>query len=145
MPLPEAIRQATTIAAGEVLFEWLELASEDPLALLEGDELGSTFQSYLSPDMISEAEARRLTAELAAWDPGSDDGSHAGAVSRYAQAQYAAAIDIARALVSLACGLDRVPAGVRSHEQGLAPVVALVRRSIESGEYDEATDIEGLL
>lgn len=145
MSLSEALRHATSIAANEVLFEWLDVAREDPVALLEGDELGSTFQGYLSPDILPEAEARRLLAEIEAWDPGSDDGSHAGAVARYQQAQLAAAIDVSRALVALACGLDRIPASLAGQVDELAPVVAIVREALATGDVDEVLDIESLL
>jgi hypothetical protein len=146
MPLSQALRQAASISANEVLFEWLDAVIDDPLAVLDGDELGSTFQDYLSPDMLPEADARRLLAELPAWDPGDDDGSHARAVERYQQAQFAAAIDIARALIALACEIDRVPAPLANHVDDLAPLVAVVRRAIETGEFDEeGVDFDALI
>jgi hypothetical protein len=139
MQLPHALKEAASIGAAEVLFEWLEAIRDDPAAIIDGDELGSTFQPYLSPDILPEDDARRLLAELAAWDPGSDDGSHAGVVDRYQQAQLAAGLDIARGLIALACKLDRVPAAVQPYATTLAPLVTVLREAIADDGFDEGS------
>lgn len=146
MNLPDGLKHAASVAAGEVLIEWLEMIVADPAAVLEGDELGSTYQGYLSPDLLPEAEARRMLGELAAWDPGADDGSHAGAVARFEQAQLAAGIDVARALIALATGAGRVPDPVAPHAPALAPLVDLVKQAIADQSFDEdGVDLQELV
>jgi hypothetical protein len=144
MSLPEGVHQATAIAANEVLIEWLDAVIADPAAAAA--ELGTTYQDYLSPDSLSEADARRLLGDVAAWDPGTDDGTHAGAVQRYAQAQFAAAMDIARALIAWATDVGDVPPAVAPYATALAPLVDVIQGAIDEGGLDEEEiDLDAIL
>jgi hypothetical protein len=143
MSLPEGLQQATAIAANEVLVEWLDAVIEDPAAAAE--ELGTTYQDYLSPDILSEADARRLLGDLKAWDPGADDGTHAGAVRRYAEAQFSAAMDVARALIAWATDVGDISPAVAPYADELAPLVDVVQGAIDEGEFDADVDIDAIL
>ena len=140
MSLPEGLKQAAEIAANEVLVEWIDDVIADPAAAAE--QLGTTFQEYLAPESLDEAEARRLLDDVKAWDRGGDDGP----VARFARARFAAAMDIARALIAWTTEVGEVPEAVAPLEAELAALVDVVGGAIDEGGFDEETfDIEGLL
>lgn len=141
MNLPEGLKQAVAIGAHEVLLEWLPSVIRDPQAVLDGNDLGSTYQPFLDEGAMPEADAARLLAELAPWDPG-DDGS-AAVFPRLDASLLHAAIDVARALITLATGAGRVPATVAPFAGELAPLVAVVKQAIAGGSFDD--DVQSLI
>jgi len=141
MNLPEGLKQAVAIGAHEVLLEWLPSVIADPQAVLDGNDLGSTYQPFLDEGAMPEADAQALLVDLAAWDPG-DDGS-AAVFPRLDASMLHAAIDIARALITLATGAGQVPPAVAPFAHELAPLVDVVKQAVAGGSFDD--DVQSLI
>jgi hypothetical protein len=142
MNAPEAVKHAAHMAANEVLIEWLESIAEDPQAVLDGDELGSTYQNVLSAADMSDADARRMLGELAPWDPGGAGST----VERFEAALFKAGVDIARALIALACDLEGVSDAAKPFAAELQPLVDVLKEALEEGSFDEESlDLHALI
>lgn len=135
MNLPDGIKHALQMGANEVFYEWLDLQADDPEGALAS--LGASYQEVVTPEMLTEEQAERYVADLAAWDDGSIDPSHAARVERFVRLHCDAGIELARALIALATDTGDVPARVRSYEPALAPLVALLRTAIADGGFEE--------
>lgn len=141
MNLPEGLKHAVTLGANEVLLEWLPSVIEDPKAVIDGNDLGSTYQAFLDESSIQETDAHRMLGELAAWDTA---GPGATVYAQLDATLLRAALEFARGLISLATGVGSVPAAVRPYEAELAPLVATVKQAIADGAYDDE-DVQSLV
>jgi len=144
MNLPEGIKHAVSMGANEVFIEWLDAIAEDPESVL--DDLGSTYQGIMTPDLITEPDARRMLGELAAWNTAPLPANHGALVERLQELQVMAGIEFARALIALALGNDDVPDRVKPYEDELGPLVSELKQALADGAFDEdAFDIQGVI
>jgi hypothetical protein len=135
MNLPDGIKHAVQMGANEVFYEWIDLHGEDPDGALES--LGASYQEITTPDMFNEEQARQLVADLAAWDDGSVDASHAQRVRRFERLMCNAGIEFARGLIAEATGEGAVPDRVKPYLPQLGPLVTALEESLDEGEFDE--------
>lgn len=133
---PEGVKQAIHMGANEAFCEWIDRAADDPEGAL--DSLGATYQEAMTPDALTEDEARRLVADLAAWDDGTVDTSHAARSHRFERLMCKAGIEFAHALIAEATGTGEVPDRVKPYLGELAPMVAELKKAIAAGGYDES-------
>jgi hypothetical protein len=144
MNLPEGIKHAVSMGANEVFIEWLDAIAEDPESVL--DDLGTTYQGVMTPELISETDARRMIGELGAWNSAPTPTGHGALVTRLQELQVSAGIDFAKAMIALALGNDDVPDRVKPYEDELAPLVSELKQALADGSFDEdAFDIQGVI
>src|SRR5438093_5045835 len=98
MNLPNGIKHAVQMGANEVFLEWLDVRGDDPEEALAS--LGASYQEVTTPEMFTEDQARELVADLAAWDDGGVDPSHAARVRRFETLMCNAGIDLARGMIA---------------------------------------------
>lgn len=146
MNLPDGLKHAIEIGANEVFVEWLDTVIENPDAVIDGSDIGSTYQGVLSEKDLSEADARKLLADLAPWDRGGHAKTHAGVIEDLEARLLAAGIEFAHGLIALATDLDRVPERVKPFVSELTPLVEELEQAISDGSFDEgAYDLHGTI
>lgn len=132
------------MGANEVFLEWLDMQSYDPDEALES--LGASYQEVTTPDMFTEDQARQLVADLAAWDDGSVDPSHAARVQRFERLMCNAGIDLARGMIAEATGHGDTPDRAKPYMAELAPLVAALKQAITDGSFDDqAVDLHAMI
>jgi hypothetical protein len=129
--LPEGIKHAVHMGANEAFLEWTCDPTEENL-----ETLGSSYQEVVDETTISDADATRFIADLAAWDDGSVDDSHAARARRFERLMCNAGIDFARGLIAQAANVGAVPDRVKPYVAELSPLVEQLQRALE-GDFDE--------
>jgi hypothetical protein len=146
MKLPDGLKHAVEIGANEVFVEWLDIVVEDPEAVIDGTDIGSTYQGALSAKDLSEADAKKLLADLAPWSRDGNAKTHAGVLEDLEARLLAAGIEFAHGLIALASDLDRVPERVKPFVGELTPLVEELEQAISDGSFDEGSyDLHGTI
>ena len=114
MNLPEGIKHAVHMGANEAILEWTCDPTEENLG-----HLGASYQ---------EIGATGDTSDLAAWDDGGAD---------FETLMCRAGIEFARGMIAEAANIGTVPARVQPYMPELAPLVAVLRQALATGDVDE--------
>jgi hypothetical protein len=131
MNLPEGIKHAVHMGANEAFLEWTCDPTEENL-----ETLGSSYQEVVDETTITDEDATRFIADLAAWDDGSVDDSHAARARRFEALMCNAGIDFARGMIAQAANVGSVPDRVKPYLPALAPLVSLLKQALD-GDFDE--------
>ena len=132
MNLPEGIKHAVHMGANEAFLEWTCDPTEENL-----ETLGSSYQEVVDETTISDADATRFIADLAAWDDGSVDDSHKARARRFETLMCNAGIELARGLIARAANVGAVPERVKPYLGELTPLVELLKQTLDEGDFDE--------